>query len=51
MTTSLKPLEPSWDQALNEPCPNCDRRKGDHTLDEYVECIRQRVDKLKHALQ
>lgn len=44
-------LDVPWDEALDQPCPICDRRKGDHTMDEYVICIRKRVEKLRHALQ
>ena len=54
MTTPPKapaPVEPSWLESLDELCPVCDRRKGSHTLDEYVLCLRQRVHKLKDFLQ
>lgn len=54
MTVSLKIpslKEPSWDEALDEACPFCDRTKGEHTLYEYLECIRRRLEKLRHALQ
>lgn len=44
-------LDIPWDKALDQPCPVCDRRKGDHTMDEYVICIRKRIEKLRHALQ
>lgn len=46
----IKP-EASWEQTLDEICPVCERRKGDHTLDEYVKCLRHRLQKLKGDLQ
>lgn len=49
MTPPPKKQEPPWNEALDEPCPICDRRKGDHTMDEYVVCIRKRVEKLREA--
>lgn len=43
--------EPDWIEALNQLCPICGKRKGDHLVDEYVECIRKRVEMLRHSLQ
>lgn len=48
--TISKAMTMDWEFALDEICPVCDRRKGDHTLDEYVQCLRQRVEKMKELL-